>query len=438
MFEYQCPHCKVILSIPEQFIGTTGTCRKCGNKITIELSQPNGSNGSAEAFSNVPPTLVAFHCQATGPSARKCNITELGAVKFSLNGEERDTFWSFANPGHMIPPRITDRTGITDEMVANSPFSNDVVKQWFDWIGPNAILFSHHAHFDAKFVTAALLKDDITPPILQVIDVIAWARKMGVPIQEYRLTPLLDHIGFRMHKTHRTMETCQGIAALAAWLLKRTAGAHVEIEHGQGMLGRLVTKKHEAVNEDVAYRALREESAALEAVCEADFYEQVRYEARLKRVKSHGIAQGVSVAAVAAAGPDIGGRKHAPDWYQEKSRRIERYKIASVAQTDAEDAAAGGAQWEYILLEASQTRDTDEQMHLCIQAVEMGAADPWPYERLTGFYIQSKDYEAAQQVCEKYFESGAWKMGRFAEHSAKLLKRLEKLERKLMERAGAR
>lgn len=434
MLEFQCPHCKTLLNIPEQFLGTAGTCKKCGKPITIEEQATHDTESEVDqSFLDRHPTLVAFHCEATGPSVRKCNMTELGAVKFDLNGNEIDTFWSFANPGHLIPPRISEKTGVTDELVENAPSSIDVVKEWTSWIGPHVLLFSHHAHFDSKFVCGTLLKEDIDPPRGRVMDVTHWARTLSVPVEEYRLRALLDLIGYRVKKTHRALETCHGIVAVVSYLAKRQAGAHIEADTSGGMVGRLMGKKTEAVNEEVAYNYLQQSTKTLEEMSGDGFYDKVRYDARLKRVKSVGIASAGGGGPVSQ--PDIVQMKHPPHWYEQMSRRI------SQAQKEAESGANGAetvmqenAPWSYILLEASQTQDRPEQKKLCQQAVNMGAVDPWPYERLMKLHIHDKDYDAAQQVCEQYFDTDSWKVGRWAETSRKILKKLEKLERKIAQK----
>ena len=436
MLEFQCPHCKTVLSIPEQFIGTEGTCRKCNKPIKIEAEatlDPVAGEGSS---SMRPPTLIAFHCETTGPSARKCNITELAGIKFDLNAHELDSFSSFADPGHLIPPRISEKTGITDEMIQGSPPSNDVVKGFVDWIGPHVILLSHHALFDSKFVAGTLLKEDLDPPRAHVVDVIHWARSLEVPVEQYRLRNLLDFIGYPVKNLHRALETCHGIVALVHSLSKREAGAHMEIDKEGGVWGRLTGKKTEAVNAELAYRILKQKSRTLEEACGQEFYEKVRYEARLKRVKSHSIASG-------GMGPNPsepvpGQPKHSPVWYEQMSHRIRAaFQDYKSGKGNGEDFAPGNAPWEYTLLEASQTKDRDQQKSLCQQAVSLGAIDPWPYERLVHVYIKEKEYEAAQLVCEQFFESGTWKAGRWSEVSQKLLKRMEKLERKIAEKARA-
>lgn len=435
MLEFECPNCKAMLNIPEQFLGTAGTCKKCGKPITIEVQATHDTETEAEEpYTERPPVLVAFHCETTGPSVRKCNLTELAGVKFDLNGNEIDTFASFANPGHLIPPRIFEKTGITDEMVEHAPSSVDVVKQWVEWIGPHVLLFSHHAHFDAKFVAGTLLKEDVDPPRARIMDVTHWARTLTIPVEEYRLRPLLDYMGYRVKKSHRALDTCHGVAALVGFLAKRQAGAHMEADESGGMIGRLMGKKTEAVNQEMAYRYLQQSSRALESMCGDGFYEKVSYDARLKRVKSVGIASGGSEPFMPQ--PDIVQMKHPPHWYEEISRGITKaQREHESGGNGVEEPMPSNAPWEYILLEASETSDRREQKGLCQQAVNMEALDPWPYERLMKHLIHDKDYEAAQLVCEQYFDTDNWKVGRWAETSRKLLKRLEKLERKLAEKS---
>lgn len=37
VIEYHCPHCKQILRIPNEYLGQTGKCTKCGGEITVTL-----------------------------------------------------------------------------------------------------------------------------------------------------------------------------------------------------------------------------------------------------------------------------------------------------------------------------------------------------------------------------------------------------------------
>ncbi|MEX2014996.1 MAG: 3'-5' exonuclease, partial [Candidatus Hydrogenedentales bacterium] len=310
MLEFTCPHCSQLLNIPEQFIGSTGTCRKCGGTITIE-QQTCMDSGGERPFAERPPTLIAVHCETTGPSARKCNIIELAAVKFTLDGRETDSFFSFAHPGHMIPPRVSEKNGITDDMVAGSPPSVEVIKQWCAWVGPNVLLFSNHAHFDAKFIAAAYLRDDLDPPQAHIIDLMDWAEMLDIPIKAYKLRVLLDHIGHRVKKaSHRALETCHGEVAAAHYLIKKDAGSHLE---NDPLLGR-IGGRHEAINAEQAWKILQEQSKTLEDMCGAGYYDKVKQESRRTRTQRSGMP------IVEMAEND--GLKHSSALYAERGRHI--------------------------------------------------------------------------------------------------------------------
>ena len=427
MLEFECPHCSEVLNIPEEFVGSTGTCKKCGREITIEAKATHDQSDSL-----LPPALVAFHCETTGPSTRKCNITELAGVKFDLNGKEVDTFSSFANPGHMIPPRISEKTGIRDDMIEGAPPSKEVIKLWFEWVGPHALLFSHHAHFDSKFVCASLLKENLDPPALRVIDVLGWARHLEVPVEDYKLRMLLDFIGYRVKRAHRALETCHGVGALASHLTRRQVGVH-NVTGQSGVFGKLMGKTEKSVNEAEAFSVLTRLSKSLEDICGDGFFSKVRDDPRLRRRQSLGPMGGSTTASIPVASRQGNGAGiHRQEWFDERRGILERsrHERAGTGVTVL-DESPGNSRWEYVLLDASQTEDPAEQKKLCEEAVALGAQDPWPFGKLTSLLIKEKNYRDAHEICEKYFASGFWKSPQWADPGLKILRRMEKLERKL-------
>ena len=429
MLEFQCPHCNEILSIPEQFIGSKGTCRKCKSTITIEPQSTHDAEKEFNAYGELKnPTLVILHCETTGPSSRKNNLIEVAAIKFDLNVQELDTYWSFCNPDQLIPEKIVERTGITDDMVAQAPFPYEVLKELFDWTGPHTLFLCDHAHFHSKFLTAALYQEDIEPPECQILDVTKWARQLNVAAQEYKLRSLLESIGNPLSRDqHRALNTCQGIRVLVAHLMEKQETAD-GFHHDTTMIGKLAHRKEQPKKEKAIYNALLTMSSPVTEMYGENFHAHEGYLAR----KSHT--------------SNCNGEKrsptplpflmHMPEWYEEKKRLIETaVHHPEMAGIEGLRSHEEDTPWEFALMEASQSHDADEQRQHWLEAVSLGARDPMPYEKLTGFYIKAQDYKSAQRVCERFFETEGWKNPQNGHLSLKLLERLHKLERRLSQTA---
>ena len=92
-------------------------------------------------------SFVAFDIEHTGTFGisngdAEAEITEIGAAKV-VDGQVVDRFDMLANPGRKIVPRIARLTHITDEMVANKPSVDEVIKSFKAFAG-NSILVGHN------------------------------------------------------------------------------------------------------------------------------------------------------------------------------------------------------------------------------------------------------------------------------------------------------
>jgi len=424
MLDYQCPHCKTILKIPEQFVGSTGRCRACKNSVTIELTAsqtPQAStHGHGTPRPSRPPELIAVHFEVSGPSSRKDSIIELGAIKMRADGTAIDEYWNFANPEGPLTEQVTSRTGITNDMVASAPFPIEVLEEWFAWAGPNAILFSDHAHFQAKFLCATFLREDREPFDAHIIDVVNWAEQLEIRAPEYRLGPLLASIGYPDEPEHRAMARAKGVQVLASHLIGLEAG-RLPRQDDSGGWNKLLGKKRDAGPDPRLYRRLRELATPLEESCGTRFRAREQYEERKRLRQSNGGNGG-------PASPVV---LHMPEWYEEKKRALESSDPDDEVSKRPPKLRDEDREWAEALMEASKAHDPAEQRDLLMKAVKLGARDPWPYERLTGFYIKMRDYHSAQKVCQQYFEHDIWSEPRNVDSSWRLLDRMQKLERKL-------
>ena len=77
-------------------------------------------------------SFVVFDLETTGFSATRNRIIEFGAVKVE-NGSITDRFSTFVNPQVPIPPRITEVTSITNDMVKDAPTIETVLPEFLEF-----------------------------------------------------------------------------------------------------------------------------------------------------------------------------------------------------------------------------------------------------------------------------------------------------------------
>ena len=78
-----------------------------------------------ENFKNTGGSFVAIDIETTGLSPIACKIIEIAAVRF-YRGKPTKVFQTLINPGVNIPFKITQLTGINDEMLIDAPAIDDI------------------------------------------------------------------------------------------------------------------------------------------------------------------------------------------------------------------------------------------------------------------------------------------------------------------------
>lgn len=163
-------------------------------------------------------TFICFDIETTGLSAVRDKITEIGAVKVE-NGVITDTFSTFANPEMPIPQKITQLTGITDDMVKDAPSQSEAVGAFLEFAGDN-VLVAHNAPFDTSFIAKAC-EDMGREYNYTSIDTVAISRAILTDIKNCKLDTVAKFLRLGDFNHHRATDDAEMLARIFINLCQR-------------------------------------------------------------------------------------------------------------------------------------------------------------------------------------------------------------------------
>jgi DNA polymerase-3 subunit epsilon len=171
--------------------------------------------------------------ETTGATAKDCEITEIGAVRFR-GGEKTGVFQSLVNPGVEIPPFITVLTGITHSMVVEAPMIAEALPAFLEFIG-DAVIVGHNIRFDMSFLNAAAERLGYGKLSNRTVDTLGLARRLvHREVRNLKLSTLAAHFRSPIPPTHRAFEDAEATAHVF-WSLLERAGT-IGVDHLDDLL----------------------------------------------------------------------------------------------------------------------------------------------------------------------------------------------------------
>lgn len=161
--------------------------------------------------------------ETTGVNAKSDRLTEIAIIIF--DGEKIvKEYSSLINPEIKIPYRITQITGINNQMVASAPKFYELAKEIVE-ITKGCTFVAHNAAFDYRFIRAEF--DSLGYNYeRKILDTIKLARKFIPGLRSYSLGKLCDEIGIKINNRHRAM----GDAKATVELFKRIYQSHPDLD----------------------------------------------------------------------------------------------------------------------------------------------------------------------------------------------------------------
>ena len=176
-------------------------------------------------------TFAVLDLETSGGSPRLgAGITEIGVVKVK-GGEVLGTFQSFVDPGHSLPPFITQLTGITDEMLISAPFIDEILPTLFEFLGSSdeTVVVAHNSPFDLSFLKAASINHEIEWPDYLTVDTARLARAVldRDEVINCKLSTLAEFFGASTSPSHRALDDAMATVDVLHGLIERLAGFDV-------------------------------------------------------------------------------------------------------------------------------------------------------------------------------------------------------------------
>lgn len=154
---------------------------------------------------------VLIDLETTGLSAKEDKIIEIGAIKYA-DGRMTGRLETFVNPGIRIPERITKVTGITDDMVKDAPYIEEVIDKLLSFT-KGQVIIGHNIMFDYAFIKQSAVNNKLEFDE-RIIDTLKLARKFLPEVEKKSLDYLCAYFGIEDKNHHRAINDAQAAGKL--------------------------------------------------------------------------------------------------------------------------------------------------------------------------------------------------------------------------------
>lgn len=154
-----------------------------------------------------PNDYIVFDLETTGFAPGYSEIIEIGALKCN-SGKICEVFQTYICPTEeYIPWRITQITGITFDMVKNSPGFEDAIPMFLQFMGELPVV-GHNVSFDTKFMKRYSYACGCDFEPTNIFDTLPMARKTIYDTPNHKLETLKEYLGIQL-ASHNAVDDCK-------------------------------------------------------------------------------------------------------------------------------------------------------------------------------------------------------------------------------------
>lgn len=156
--------------------------------------------------------------ETTGAYSQNDGITEIGAV--ITDGKKiLDEFHTLLNPKEEIPQFITSLTGITNEMLVDAPYFEEIEQALFDFL-QGQIFVAHNVQFDYNFIRNAFERQGRAYNAKRLCTV-RLSRKIFTEAPGHSLGKITNYLGIKNTAPHRALGDARATTELLFEIIKR-------------------------------------------------------------------------------------------------------------------------------------------------------------------------------------------------------------------------
>ena len=159
-------------------------------------------------LSMLPEQFVVFDLETTGLDPSRHEIIEIGAIKANRDSDNHTTFQALVKPHKKVPKKITEITGITQEMLdTDGENLESVLREFIEFIG-DLRLVAYNAKFDMAFLAQSsnscglTIKNEHSCALMM-------ARRAWPDLKSYKLAELASKGGLSAKGAHRALKDCE-------------------------------------------------------------------------------------------------------------------------------------------------------------------------------------------------------------------------------------
>ena len=161
-----------------------------------------------KALQLLPERFIVLDLETTGLDPEKHEIIEIAAIKVNRDSIHHDGFQSLIKPKRKVPKRITELTGITQEMLdAEGEPLEKAMREFREFVGEHRLV-AYNAEFDMAFLHRAGREFGVEFRN-EVSCALKMARRAWPELKSFKLAHLAKIGQLDMTGQHRAMADCK-------------------------------------------------------------------------------------------------------------------------------------------------------------------------------------------------------------------------------------